>query len=107
MYRVVYFGIGLVVIFLYLFYFTSIQTIKITYDDEIIQINEKGYNISRKINVDEIDRVEYIKTDEILFISTEINGPASKKSHKPRNQILKNYMATKYGVDTKEFAAGE
>ena len=95
------FGLGIGIALICIFYFISLQTIQIEYGNDEIVIKEEV------IQLDEVKEIEYIENDVLLYDSTNVR--VSIKPHKkiPRNQIMKENVASSRGVDTREFAAGE
>lgn len=62
-----YFGLGIGIALICIFYFTSLQTIQIEYGNDEIVIKEEGYNLEEVIQLDEVKEIEYI---EMMFYYT-------------------------------------
>ena len=101
------FGLGIGIALICIFYFTSLQTIQIEYGNDEIVIKEEGYNLEEVIQLDEVEEIEYIENDVLLYDSTKVRGPIKPHKKIPRSQIMKDNVASSRGVDTREFAAGE
>ena len=101
------FGCGIGIVLILLCYFISLQTLDISYENNKIVITEKGYNISKTIDIKEVLRIDYSQEEDILFHSTKIRGPSNINKKISRDQILKKVALSSKGIDTKEFAAGK
>lgn len=101
------FGLGIGIALICIFYFTSLQTIQIEYRNNEIVIKEEGYNLEEIIQLDEVEEIEYMKNNVLLYDSTKVRGPIKPHKKIPRSQIMKENVASSKGVDTREFAAGE
>lgn len=51
------FGLGIGIAIIYVFYFTSLQTIQIEYGNNEIVIKEEGYNLEEIIKLDEVEEI--------------------------------------------------
>lgn len=101
------FGLGITITLICIFYFTSLQTIQIEYNDNKIIIREEGYNLEEVVKLNEIEEIKYIENDELLSDSTKLRGPLNLHKKVSRSQVIRDNAVTSMGVDTREFAAGE
>lgn len=101
------FGFGFVIVLSIFVIFVNMNQLVIDFDNTQISIIEEGHNIEKEINIEDIEEIKYIETNEILYSSEELFGPSTRGRKIARQRNLQNVSVNKYGIDTKDFAAGK